>query len=286
VFHLRIILGLVLASTLQGCLYPETPSTGVVSETIPTSLKGEWNKMTRYTHSIGVASKSRTSVPRKRSKNLLFIAADNQLGDKLGPELKKMYNRDVRLEDALWWYYAPKIQKTYNYVLRIHWDGFNAKSFDAALSEMEKLKTPYDVMLLVHGSPTRDIIASPEQGLIGATELAEFRGVQYADTLYLQACFGDLLAQDLLDIGFQKVIASEGFSINLFFPDIYLDALSAKLGNTEKAHKSAVDHFETRFKWSPLYNKIVEKVFKDDPQIKGDPKLYLKYLKAPEIYYR
>ncbi len=276
----------MLSLVLHGCLYPESPGTGTVLKTIPLpQVNGEWLQMAAYRRKVGPASKSRNSVARKRTKNLLFIAADSELGKKIQPELQKRYKREVRLEEVLWWYYAPMIQKTYNGVLRIKWDGFDAKSFDDALSEMEALKQPYDVMLLVHGLPNH-LIASPGKGVISYNELSQFKGLEYADTLYLQACFGDTLVEDFLDVGFKKVIASAGFSINLFYPDYYLEALSAYKGDTEKAHISVNKHFKTRFNMSPMHKHIVKSVYADDRLIQGDPDKYLKYLRYPEIYKR
>jgi hypothetical protein len=276
------LFGLCLA--LHGCLYPESPGTNIVTKTIPLDhIKGEWLQMAPYRRKVGPASKSRLSVPRQRTKNLLFVASDDVLGRQLQDEITARYKREVRLEDALWWYYAPTIQKTYNHVLRIHWDGVHAQSLDAALSEMEALKQPYDVMLLAHGIPNH-LLASPGQGVISYQELAEFKGLAFADTLYLQACFGDSLVQDFLDVGFKKVIASAGFSINLFYPDFYLEALSASRGDTEKAHLSVSKNFNTRFKMSPMHKKITSLVYAKDPVIQGDPKKYLEVMQMPEMY--
>lgn len=284
----RVISLWVITLALHGCLYPEAPGTGTVSKTTPANWidgqsKGEWLDMAPYRREVGPRGKTRSSVARQRHKNLLFIAADNELGKRLQPELTKRYHREVRLENVLWWYYAPMVQKTYNRVLRIHWDGFEAHSFDDALSEMEALQQPYDVMLLVHGLPNH-LIASPGQGVLSYNELAEFKGLAYADTLYLQACFGDSLVEDFLDVGFKKVIASGGFSINLFYPDYYLEALSESGGDTEKAHLKVLKRFEGRFKMSPMHKKIAQIVFADDKMIQGDPSKYLQYLQMPEMY--
>lgn len=284
----QVVRFLSLSLLLSGCLYPDAPGRGIVSKTqaIP-ELNSEWALMATYRKTTGMIGTkfgpSTTTV--KRKKNLLFIAADDVVGKKLAPEIEKIYKKPVRLENLLWWSYAPKIQKTYNTVLRVQWDGFNFNNLKRALLTMESMGQTYDVMLLAHGIPN-NLIASPGQGMIGFQEIAALKTLQHADTLYLQACFGNTLSKDFLDLGFEAVIAYEGFNQNFFYPEYYLNALERSGGDTRKAHASVVKNFDWKFKFNPVQKAIVKRVFGSDEDIQGSPKKYLEVLEMPALYER
>lgn len=265
---------------LSGCLYPQAPNARTIDETkILISKTSEWVKMAPYTQELSVGPRN-TKVTRtiQRSKNLLLIVADDVIGKKLGPELSKIYQTETRLEEVLWWFYAPKIQKSYNNVLRLHWNGFNKETFKQALASMETLKQDYDVMLLAHGIPNH-LIASPGQGVISFRDIAAMKNtLKYADTLYLQACFGNSLAADFLDAGFLSVIAYEGLNWNFFYPQYFLDEMANTKGDPEKAHDKVVDHFDRNFKWSVQDREIVKRLFGEKPAE------YLEDVQLPRLY--
>lgn len=273
---------LVALVAVQGCLYPKAPGSQTISkiQTLP-GAKSEWIQMAPYRKTSTVGPRGQTiSITQKRSKNLLFIAADDVIGKRLQPEFAKIYNRsDIRLENVLWWLYAPKIQKTYNYVLRIQWNGFNKDTFLKALRQMESLKQDYDVMLLAHGIPNH-LIASPGQGVISFRDIGALKGkLRYADGLYLQACFGNSLSPDFLDAGFQSVIAYEGLNWNFFYPDYFLDAMALKKGNVDKSHDHVLEHFDSKLKWSVQDRQVLKRVFGEKPAE------YLDEVQLPELYY-
>jgi len=273
---------LVSVVAIQGCIYPKAPRSTTVSkiQALPGG-KSEWIQMAPYRKTSTVGPRGQTvSITQKRSKNLLFIAADDVIGKRLQPEFAKIYKRsDIRLENILWWLYAPKIQKTYNYVLRIQWDGFNKDSFLKALRQMESLKQDYDVMLLAHGIPNH-LISSPGQGVISFRDIGALKGkLRYADGLYLQACFGNSLSPDFLDAGFKSVIAYEGLNWNFFYPDYFLDAMALKKGNVEKSHDHVLEHFDGKLKWSVQDRQVLKRVFGEKPAE------YLDDVQLPELYY-
>jgi len=266
---------------LAGCIYPQKPNALTVDSTqVRTGSTSEWVKMAPHTREIVVGPRQQKITRTiKRSKNLLFIVADDVIGGKLAPELSKIYKQDTRLEEVLWWFYAPKIQKTYNNVLRLHWNGFNKDTFKKALASMEALKQDYDVMLLAHGIPNH-LIASPGQGVISFRDIAAMKGtLKYADALYLQACFGNSLANDFLDAGFLSVIAYEGLNWNFFYPQYFLDEIANTQGDPDKAHERVVDHFDHKFKWSPQDRTIVKRLFGEKPAE------YLEDVQLPKLYY-
>lgn len=269
-----------LSAALHGCLYPEAPDKGTARSITPIPrFRGEWVEMAPQKKEIGPAGKRSTISRYRTHKNLLFIATDDVIRKKLEPELHRAYKREVRLEDVLWWHYAPKVQGTYRHVMRVYWDGLNFESLSGALRSMESLQTPYDVMLLAHGIPNH-IVASPGQGVISYEHIAQLPRLKYADTLYLQACYGDTLQKDFLDVGFARMIGFEQDTMNFFYPEFYLDALVAHKGDTFKAHQSVVDTFETRFKWNPMAKEIMKRVFGMSPED------YFKIVDMPKIYTR
>lgn len=270
---------------LQGCLYPEKPGASTVNLVQPiAAMSADWQIMTPYQTTVSMPGTGSTIyVTKKRHKNLLFIAADNVIGEALKPELQSIYQTPVRLEEVLWWTYAPKIQKTYNVVLRLKWDGFNAQSFSTALATMDSMNQPYDVMLLAHGIPNH-LIASPGQGVIDFEAINQLKKLKHADALYLQACFGNTLAPDFSKLGFSTVIAYDGLNQNFFYPEYFLEALSKYNGNVVKAHENVARYFRLKFKFNLVQRQIVKKVFASDPEIQGDASKYLESVQIPEIY--
>jgi len=272
---------LLLFASLQACLYPKAPRSETVAATqLRPAKTSEWVHMAPYRKTVNSGPRAQpVSVIQKRSKNLLFIVADNVIGEKLQPELSRIYKKNVRLEEVLWWFYAPRIQKTYNVVLRLHWNGFNKTSFAESLRTMEALKQEYDVLLLAHGIPNH-LIASPGQGVISFRDIGALKGsLRYADALYLQACFGDSLVGDFLDAGFSSVIAYEGLNWNFFYPQHFLDAMASHNGDAEKAHDKVVGSFDTKIKWSVRDREVLKRVFGEKPAE------YLENVQMPELYF-
>ncbi len=278
-------LGLVIAllSFAQACFYPEAPSRITVERIqLRSDRTSEWDIMATHYKTV------QPSGPRKgpalhrkvkRHKNLLFVVADDFVQKNLQPELQRIYKTDdIRLEEVLWWFYAPIMKKTYNYVLRLHWDGLNADSLKKALKEMEAQKQPYDVMLLAHGIPN-NLIASPGQGLISWRHIGALKNsLRYADALYLQACFGNTLAPDFKAAGFKHVIAYEKLNWNFFYPEYYLEALSKTDGDTKAAHEYVLKHFNFDFSTNLVHQEIMKRFFNETR--KG----YLENVQLPEIY--
>ena len=271
---------LIVLFSLASCLYPEAPSALVVSSTqIYPNGTSEWVRMAPYKRPVAIDGAGRRQyVIEKRTKNLLLIAADNVIGAQLKPELTRIYKRDVRLEEVLWWFYAPRIQKTYNNVLRLHFDGFNKKTFAQSLRTMESLKQEYDVMLLAHGIPN-NLIASPGQGVVNFRDIDELKGkLHYADALYLQACFGDSLQKDFLAAGFRSVIAYNGLNWNFFYPQYLLDELAYQDGDVSRAHEKIVRIFSRKLSWDLQDREILKRVFGQKPAE------YLENVQLPKIF--
>ncbi len=273
----RAGLGLLLLGSLQACIYPQAPGSMMVrSKTVSPSGDYEWIQFKPYTNPD--FRKPNVLRPETR-KNLLFIVADDVVQKKFTEQLQNIYkNKDIRLEDVLWWYYSTKIQKSYKNVLRVYWNRFNTKSLENALMEMESQGETYDVMLLAHGIPNH-LIASPGQGVISWESIGKFSGkLRFARALYLQACFGNTLAPDFRKAGFEYVMAYENLNWNFFFPEYYLAALNQYPDDIETAFDSTVRNFSKSFRMNTVSKEVMKRFFKQNP------KDYLESIQLPELY--
>src|SRR5262249_27745622 len=150
-------LGLFLLVLASGCIYPEPPGYGTVQNiTKLADGTGEWIQIKQPMD----PDPKHLPVPRpERRRNLLLVVVDDFVQFDQGDDGKEQsineklvsiyHDPNIRLENVVWWMYAPRIQYSYKSVLRIYWNGLNKDSLVSALDAMEAKKEPYDAMFLV-----------------------------------------------------------------------------------------------------------------------------------------
>ena len=206
--------------------------------------------------------------PGVPKRNLLFVAVDERLEDMemFYPVLSEAFHSDdpPRLEDLLWWHYAPQFARLYQKVVRIKYESFEWKSFFQSLEYLEKEQTSFDVVLLVHGIPNH-LVSSRMRHLISWKDLEVFSKdsqLQFLNLVYLQSCFGKTLEKELLNMGAKSVISFDGFHDNIIFFDIFLKQYFKQNAKASNAFDVTQLKFRKKITHSYEYRYLLNDVMK------------------------
>jgi phosphatidylglycerol:prolipoprotein diacylglycerol transferase len=161
---------------------------------------------------------------RQQNKNLLFLAADDNIQFGFSDLLKAAIGKDQplpRIEDLTFWNYLPNLKKIYRSVVRIPYEKVNFKNFSTAVTYLESLGEPYDLVVLSHGMPNH--LSTGSGYFFSYRELATWKGqLHHLHLVFLQSCYGQSLENDFFAAGAQYVMSYPGMNRNFFFFGLFL----------------------------------------------------------------
>ncbi len=209
---------------LSGCLLPEKPP---ADTWVSTNSLSNGAQLYKY-HT-------------KKNRNLLFLASDQVLQKNFASHIEKLYPQapQPRLEDIVWWKWAPYFESIYDEVVYLNPDQARFNIVRSSLELLEAKGEPFDVIFLTHGFP--GFLSDGKPGhFLSWRELEPLYGkLPHMRMVFLQSCYGSDLAPDFIKTGADEVIAFNDLNFNFLFIDLYLGYL-----------RWSPDDPKTAFKWT------------------------------------
>ncbi len=204
----------------------------------------------------------------------MFVAADRNSHRILAKALEKAYqSQEVRLEDVIWWYIGPKLARVYTTIVRIPHNRVGYLSFNNAISYMESLGKPYDILLLTHGY--KNHLSTGSGYFFSYRELSLLKSqLSFLDLVFMAGCKSATLIEDWHQAGAKTVIAFADKHNHHFYIDMFLGAFNGD--NPLEADNFVKQHKISYASNSPLLTFIMANT-------NIDPQLYMNGLLDPNI---
>jgi phosphatidylglycerol:prolipoprotein diacylglycerol transferase len=198
-------------------------------------------------------------------KNIIFLAGDDNIQFGFSKIIKAAYRTEIspRLEDIVFWQYINNLQDIYNVIVRIPVSSIGHTSLTEALSYMESLKQPYDLIILSHGMP--NYLSTGTGYFFSYKEIDSLKGqLLNLNLVMLQSCFGESLANDFKEAGAKYILSYKDLNRNFFFYGVFLKYYYPGT-SISSAYQLAIENQEFQLGTS-IYDNIITALVKQQNQ--------------------